>query len=563
MSTNTKNDDNNVNRYFCSLCNYAAINNSNLHVHFRSKKHMKREKAKKSNNLFLQLSQVTKDIRNELEICKESCFVDNMLNQNIEQLKKELNDSREFQCEFITKTSNDINYICTECSQTFEHKNSYKTHTYKCQQISNKYESLVDANIELICQIKLLLNVRKNSRTNEQSDTHESQSTKTVENYNHMSNVINELKKSNEKLKFKNDTFKKQYKDLENQIILLKDKCNVQYEQIIFLEKQINTLENKKNTLENQQIIHETNISHLHSKYNYLKEKYNKIKIKREIDLENKIDELKTKVENSSINRNFNGNFNGNFNNNNVTIVLNNNPPFEYINPFINKSTKMPYNYEKPEEMRVLMDNQNQNTEIKAKLCNGIAFYTSHNNREFYDLIATCITVAYQKEDPKARSIVNTDTTRNSFHVRMTDETGKINYWHYDKMGEKLGLLLFKPTREYIIEAVRAYVYYCSQKFLSNKEEFTYPYSVEDHKIYRDFVNGNSELFSDDPVTYKKYRKLFATLDDIQGIVRETNFNSEILSKISTKFFLDKKQHKLINGKNTISSAYPTYSTFD
>ena len=448
-------------------------------------------------------------------------YDDSINNLKFDELREELSDGIKIQIDFITKTPEDTNYICTECGQIFIHMHSYKAHTYVCQQISNKYKSLVQLNIDLICQVKQLLNICKMKEINKTTNN------KTNEN------LIKELTDYNIKLKSKYKASKKKYEDLENKY---------------------NMIENQRTIFEAKCNMFETNIIQSQIKYNNLKDKYNKIKMQREKDIENKLDELKFKAENPNINSIFNGNCNFSNNNNNVTIILNNNPPFEYVNPFIDASTEMPYNYKNPEEMRVLLDNKNQSTEIKAKLCNGIAFYISYNDKELYDFVATCITVAYQKEDPKQRSIVNTDTTRNSFHVRLTDKTGQVNYWYYDKMGEKLKLLLFKPTREYMIEAVRSFVYYCAQKFLSNKEEFTYPYTVEDHKIYRDFVNGNSELFNDDPITYKKYKQLFATLDDIQGVVRDTNFNSEILGKISKKFFLDKKQHKLINGKNILTT---------
>jgi len=473
-----------TNKYYCSLCGYTAANNTNLHTHFKSQKHLLKEKdnGKISEKLKLHFSHIDEEIKNKFKK-----YENIIRDSDIRNLRKELNDGTTNCINFITKTLDDVSYICTECGKTFVHKHSYKTHTHVCQQIFDKHESSVRMNIELICMIKQLLDICKIEETNKINDS-----------------LTEILKSNNEKLKVKYNELKSKYKELENQKTIIGIKCDM----------------------------FETSISKLQVQYEYLKEKYNKIKTQNIIGSFSSVS----------------GNGNHNNNNNNVTIILNNNPPFEYVNPFIDATTEMPYNYKNPEEMRVLLDNQNQSKEMKAKLCNGIAFYSSYNNKELFDLVATSITVAYQKEDPKSRSIVNTDTTRNSFHVRLTDETGKINYWCFDKMGEKLSILLFKPIREYIIEAVRSYAYYCSQKFLSNKEEFTYPYTMEDHKIYRNFINGNSELFNDDPVAYKKYKQLFATLDNIQGVVRDTNFNEEILSKISAKFFLDKKQHRLMNG---------------
>lgn len=225
-----------LDKYYCSLCDYSAGTNTNLHIHFKTKKHTQNEeKNSKSNKKLISLfTRINKEIKTE--ICKRKMLV----LTNFDDLRKEMNDLVNVKAKFITKTQDDSSYICTECEQTFDNNNSYKTHTYTCQQIGPKYKLLASLNVELVCQVKQLLEICKYSDNgDEEADVIELD--KTQQN----------LSKQNDKLKLKYDALKKQnvelhnkHNDLEKQMIRIQinyDNIKDKYEEMQIQNKETKT----------------------------------------------------------------------------------------------------------------------------------------------------------------------------------------------------------------------------------------------------------------------------------------------------------------------------------
>ena len=219
----------------------------------------------------------------------------------------------------------------------------------------------------------------------------------------------------------------------------------------------------------------------LKNKYEQLKKKYEKLEtsIKNQ-NIDKKIKDALKDFQDSQIKSQIYANTvnNGIVNNNKFefNIILGETQPFKYVNPFIDPLTKMPHNYNCPQEYAILADNPNATVEIKSSLCNAIAFHESHLQDELVDFVAKCIVHTYRNDDYSKQSFWSTDTTRASYHVRVEGE--EKNYWQKDKEGEYLKNHLVNPLISYICEAVNYFKIYNAQKHICKYEVFDYSIPV-------------------------------------------------------------------------------------
>jgi len=305
----------------------------------------------------------------------------------------------------------------------------------------------------------------------------------------------------------------------------------------------LNFIAEKNKTLENEN--------------NELIAKLNKIQ-KKNKELKNNLREIKTKfdkikqenIELNAINKTIkelhknmtilNSNNNSNNTNNTINIIFKDSPTFEFINPFIDKTTGMPYDYDYPKERSILRDNVDAEINIKASLCNAIAFHDYFTKDELVNYVSDCIIKTYKKTNPSEQTIWTTDVSRNSYRIHLFDEETKQACWHKDKNGVILEERLMKPIIRYILSVMCYLEYYHIQKHLANQENLEYPCSQDMARIYRRFMSGDNLDLDDEIVV--KFTKLFCSIDDLRICIKNQKFCKEVMNKIASKFYFDSEK---------------------
>jgi len=487
-------------KYYCNVCKYPATNNTNLHTHYQSKKHIINviEIGLENDNFYKELL----NFRNTNSLIIEKYKKNNLIKYNYDDFGEHLKNQITPVLNTITKTTDDKNYFCNGCNKIFENKIKYKLHCNECLQSENKNKILKEIIVEIAVQSKQLQEVG-------------------------VTKIQSPFVRSSKK--------DKKIKDLKEKIKALEEKNNRLLEVINNYEKKcekIRDIKEKVTTLHLQNTILEEKCKYAQKENNKLENEFNK-----------KLEEMNKKLE---VRNNSLSGTNNTYNNNGRTtfnIIFKDSPPFEFINPFIDKSTGMPYNYDFPEERQILADNHDQSTEIKAKLCNAVCFWDMYKKKELIDFVVNAIVYSYAKSNSKEQSIWNTDITRNSYNVRIRNSKTNRDFWQKDKQGVTLKKILLQPIRQYLLDAMNMYHHYCTQKHLAGKSEFVYPSTKEENQLYSKFMNSDFEdldLSDEEIITLTM---LFCTIVQLKNyILEDSKFSSQVLKKMAVRFYFDKNK---------------------
>jgi hypothetical protein len=476
-------------KYYCELCSYIATNCSNLNAHYKTKKH--KENMNKSNGIDALYEKIIDIYENCNNFLKTNPVVSNI---NV-KLEQELNSCVNNTVSFISKTNDDIYYVCTGCNQCFKLKRNYDQHVIACKQLPDKFQEFKILSIKMALQMKQMQNhITQYSQSTERFDT------ELMQKYNVLEEQLKKKSKSLNDLKIKKRELKRNYNKLM--------------------------------------------IEHTDLKLNYQKLECD---IKYSEDLRKKIEEerkgLNEKVkevlkDHQLLTNNFNNNstnFNGP-----VNIIFGDAPAFKYVNPFINPLTEMPHYYDFAPERLILKDNNNATNDIKSSLCNAYAFHQRYLDNKLVDHVAGCIIRTYKHEDNAKQSFWSTDTSRGSYLVRM--EGSDKDYWTKDKDGEYLKKNLMIPLVNYIRTSVELLRLYNIQKYICNYDKFDYtkPIPEEITEAYSNFVNGFNEDLTGPEIQH--FSKFFMELDELKLFASDEKFRKNVLIKVASKFYFDKSK---------------------
>jgi hypothetical protein len=508
-------------KYYCLICDYTAHNCSNLNTHYKTKKHIINAQNNSDNSNIL--CKKLKELQNESNKLLMSAGVDVNSFYDFAELENSLSIYVNDKINFITKTLDETQYICTGCGQSFKLKRNYDPHVTACEQIQTKLKLFKILAIKIAVQLKQVQNHYCQQVNYQKVDI------ELCQKYNNLQ------KQFEKKIKSLND-FKIKKKELK-----------LNYNK---LTKEYNDLRLDYQKLDTEHINLKTNYQKLDNEYQKLETetKFNG-DLRKEFD--EQIKSLRKEYHDMSLNK-----FNNKLTNNGtINIILGNAPAFKYVNAFIDPLTGMPHNYNFAPERLILADNANATNEIKSGLCNGYAFHQKFLENKLVDHVAKCITHTYKNSDYSKQSFWSTDTSRGSYLVRM--EGSDEDYWQKDKDGEYLKSNLMVPLINYICSSVGLLRLYNIQKYICNYEEFSYdkPTPTEVTAAYNNFVNGFNEELTGPEIQY--FSKLFTELDELKLFACDDKFRKNVLIKVANKFYLDKKKclleytKKLTSDKNT------------
>ena len=502
-------------RFQCNLCNYSSGVSTNLHAHYKSKRHIDEviNTFKKKDKVCIGLLKLQRNVLSIFKQYKKNNFVKEVDYKKILGINDMDNNNL---TNIIVKDIEESKYICTGCSEIFERKLDYKVHTNECLQIENKYNIMQSLAIDLGTQLKELLEIYS----------------KLVEETNHKS------------IKISPTTYKNQIEELQ--------KSNID------LNQQLSLMKSDKERLEKKIIKINTKFDHMKNKYTNIKDKYNESSLKiSELNVKNQIFhemiEKHREQQDNFTKINYNNIVNNVVNNVNVNTVLNgvlgNNPIFKYENVFVNPETELPYGEPSFLEEQILKDNKNASNKHKSMLCNGSWFYHSYNDNEsekdkekaLIQRVARETVHTYKKRDPRDQSIWCTDASRSKFRIRLEDKDTQVICWYKEKI--KIFIHFINPIAKYIGEALLYFKYYCAQKYLTNKEEYIYPISKEDAIIFNKFmsITEGTELSEIEisGMSANRLKYLFNSITNLIEIVTNRNFGDKLLKEMAENFYLD------------------------
>jgi len=464
--------------YYCKICKLNISSRGNLQTHYQSKRHITSfENAIKNDEFYKKIKKISSNADPVIEKYKQFQLIKN----DYSSVKTSLKSIGVQIPISLTSITNNKTYLCNGCETKFIEKEQYKLHINQCPQISDKYSLLKEITITLIVQLKQLQEACTNGiYVAGPKSTVKDKKIKILEEQ------IKELREQNTKLQCITDSFDSKRKKLKE----TKDKMAITNDKLHNLE----------------------------IKYKILKKNFEGFKIQN----------------------NSNNNSNSN-NKTNLQIIFANNPPFEYMNPFVNESTGMPTYPILPESKQALDDNFDQPTDIQAKLCNAMMFSKTYKRKKLLDFVSTAVINLYVKKNPSEQSIWSTDTTRNTYNVLLIDSETKRKFWAKDKEGITLKRILMQPIRLYLNDAMTTYRHYCTQKHLGNKTEFEYPASKETNDLYLKFMSSEQEVLddlTDDQII--SLTNLFCGIKELQEYICDPNFGKEVLRKMINKFYFDK-----------------------
>jgi hypothetical protein len=555
-------------KYYCSTCHYNAQTTFNLNAHYKTKKH---ELCVK--NSFLQTDQFHKEINTLKEVIQhiiEKYKRFHLINSNYftfeNILKSHINVDGPM---LFTKTENDEYYVCNGCNKNFKERSNYKQHMHECAQLGLRHNLLKEVSIHLMIQLKQLQEACNIEEPVPRSRT--SAKDKIIQELRDKIKSLNE--QNSKEVENKTIMLCEQNDKIQRKVIKFDSKCRKLMEakaNILVLTKQNNYLESMTHTLTTENKVLEQEISLLKERNNELNI-VNKVLEQRvplleekisllnergiELNIQNKVLEERYKAlesnnkvleerckgieQHNNLVNNLGNIYNTDNRRTTFKFVMGNNPVFEYVNPFINKETDMPFGADLPEEKRILADNHNQPKEIKQQLCSGHAFLDSYNAKKLLEFVVKGIVCCYAKQNVNERSIWSSDTTRNTYRIHIK-ENGSKNEWRLDKGGDKLREILIKPVLQYIYDSMNKYKQYYTQKHLGNLKEFKYPMAEEMNILYKKFVNEDPLDLSDNDIY--KFNMLFATINDLQNCVADQGFGTKILKKMASRFYIDRNK---------------------
>jgi len=523
-------DQNKIIKYYCDACDYKATSSTNLHIHCQSKKHIKNvsEFDAKTDKFYKEIINLRDDIQSTINKYKKL----NIVKSGYSDVEKNLKNLIDVIPTISINNQDSDDYVCNGCKKAYNERTKYKLHIEECLQFRVRHNALKEITIELIIQLKQLQEICNTKISNPSTRT---------------SAKDKKIKDLEEKIKLLDD----QNNKLQNVSTNLDSKLKEAKQKIFDLNTKIDTTNNDVNKLN-------TDIQTMNNIINTL-------------DLKNKI--LKEKYKNcKSQNNTISMNSHNNIYNNktNFQIIFNNSPPFEFVNPFNDPITGISRSRKFIEEKEILLeDNHNQSVDIKSKLCNAITFSKAYQRKKLVDFVALSIINMYVKENASEQSIWNTDTTRNTYNIRINDRNTNRNFWQKDKEGVTLKKILIQPILRYLQDVMNTYQHYCTQKHLAGKTEFEYPATNEINDLYFKFMNSDWEDLEDLTIDEIKALSQCSSEDERKIVIEEISKieqiaqedEKEVVEEInSSEKIIDLEE---INDSEEFDDYNDTYSSSD
>lgn len=486
------NVDNAGNKYMCEICHYQASNNSNLYLHFKTKKHLKR---------IDNLNDFQKTLNNFYE--EITTYIDqniNLVDGHLYDLSKgQLKDKMTNSISFVSKTLDEKQYLCISCNKYFNEQRQYLLHEKSCLSITSKYQTLKDFSIDVLIKFKKIIDTIKTNLPNACIKLNQNVTPTQKHTLHHVSDI-----KLKEKMK------------------ALKRELKIKSQEIENLKSENDTLRNQNKKIKKQHKL--TQKAHLHL-INTIETKNNNI--------------INTNSNNTINQKNICNSFNFYFSP----------PPLDYSNVFINHDDPDQYIYDGCEEQKdiILKDNAHVSSDIQKMLCNSITFINKYRSHDLETYVSSKILKTYKKADPSIQSIWNTDINRLSYWLRTHGKSK--DYWFKDKKAEELKSRILKPISNYIYEATEFYAQYLIQKHFLNEKSFLYnaKMSQKINEFHKNFLNGTILITGDQKV--KIYNALM-NIFGIQEFIKEDKFYVKILKEISPAFQWNKERYDNIATKS-------------